>query len=394
MKRHVLIILALMFVAMSMSAQNASDYRADAERGDMEAQYELGLCYRAGDGVAENPSLAFNWIYKSANQGYVKAQLLIGAYYSIGYGVEKNLTKSAYWVRKAAEQGNAQAQWGLGECYRNGEGVEIDDSQSVYWYQKAAQQGLSYAQNSLGKCYKVGRGVDQDYAKALYWLSKAANQGIDESYYQLGMMYELGQGVTKNEDNALLLYEKASQIYDEKSIKSRMNENENYLCARRTFTLKSNGHSASKATISLNSLGNNNNYVQSPYAEILNVTQEHNVVINGKRGVKFNITFNVFNMKDKEISLLCYIWYDNNDQKFLNPNSPCKTNGDDQVCEYVVYTPTLDGVRYNGSSIFIPYDCFNILTEKTKLKAQIRVYDTHGKKFLENKTTYSYFVWK
>jgi hypothetical protein len=55
-------------------------------------------------------------------------------------------------------------------------------------------------------------------------------------------------------------------------------------------------------------------------------------------------------------------------RKFLNPNSPCKTNGDDQVCEYVVYTPTLDGVRYNGSSIFIPYDCFNILTEKNEIK--------------------------
>jgi TPR repeat protein len=90
----------------------------------------------------------------------------------------------------------------------------------------------------LEKCYKVGRGVDQDYAKALYWLSKAANQGIDESYYQLGMMYELGQGVTKNEDNALLLYEKASQIYDEKSIKSRMNENEKLFMCKKNFYSK------------------------------------------------------------------------------------------------------------------------------------------------------------
>src|SRR5581483_8392387 len=48
-----------------------------AAKGDMDAQYVLGLLYLDGDGVEQSTEEALRWLRKAAKQGDVNAQLVV-----------------------------------------------------------------------------------------------------------------------------------------------------------------------------------------------------------------------------------------------------------------------------------------------------------------------------
>ena len=81
---------------------------------------------------------AKNWYLKAAEQGDASAQYNLGLMYDTGKGVAQDCQRRE-WYLKAAEQGHACAiqSWFM---YDNGEGVaELCKRQE--WYLKAAEQG-------------------------------------------------------------------------------------------------------------------------------------------------------------------------------------------------------------------------------------------------------------
>jgi TPR repeat protein len=105
-----------------------------------------------------------------AENGNHLAQFNMGINYAKGLGVAKDYVQAASWYRKAAEQGYSQSQFNLGVCYASGEGVANDFVQAVSWYRKAAEQGDSQAQSNLGYCYASGEGVVKDVIEAYAFL--------------------------------------------------------------------------------------------------------------------------------------------------------------------------------------------------------------------------------
>lgn len=82
-------------------------YRADAERGDADAQFNLGCNYYSGvKGLQQNYSEAVKWYTKAANQGHAGAQNNLGFCYEKGYGVAQSYSEAKKWYKKAIEQGN------------------------------------------------------------------------------------------------------------------------------------------------------------------------------------------------------------------------------------------------------------------------------------------------
>ena len=112
-----------------------------AAQGDAAAQYNLGVMYDNGEGVAEDDIKAVAWYQKAADQGYAGAQTNLGWMYVKGKGVTKDAVKAVAWYQKAAAQGDADAQLNLGWMYEKGKGVTKDTVKAVAWYQKAAAQG-------------------------------------------------------------------------------------------------------------------------------------------------------------------------------------------------------------------------------------------------------------
>ncbi len=94
-----------------------------AERGDAEAQCEIGLMYGEGDGVAKDVDQAVKWITKSAEQGYAKAQFFLGVIYHEGLDVPQDQDRGIEWLSKASQQGNGPASLCLA-AMKKGEGLQ------------------------------------------------------------------------------------------------------------------------------------------------------------------------------------------------------------------------------------------------------------------------------
>ena len=76
-----------------------------AKKGDIDAQYNLGLMYDNGYGVKQDYKKAFEWYEKAANQGYSSAQFNIGDMYANGQGVKQDKKIAKEWFGKACDSG-------------------------------------------------------------------------------------------------------------------------------------------------------------------------------------------------------------------------------------------------------------------------------------------------
>ena len=185
--------------------------QAAAEQGDAEAQFNLGVMYRDGEGVPQDEAEAVRWFRLAAEQGLAVGQSNLGLMYAEGRGVPQDDAEAARWNRLAAEQGHASAQFNLGLMYATGRGVPQDDAEAVRWYRLAADQGNALGQYNLGVMYRDGEGVPQDEAEAVRWFRLAAEQGNALGQYNLGVIYAEGRGVPQDDAEAVRRYRLAAE---------------------------------------------------------------------------------------------------------------------------------------------------------------------------------------
>ena len=133
-------------------------------------------------GFAEDRELA--QLRNDAEQGDAEAQFKLGIVYDFGRGVPEDKLEAVKWYQKAAEQGNAYSQDSLGRMYLTGESIPRNYREAFNWVQRAAEQGYAQAQARIGSIYYFGNGVPEDYVKAYAWWNLAAAQG-DEKVVKL-----------------------------------------------------------------------------------------------------------------------------------------------------------------------------------------------------------------
>lgn len=163
-----------------------------AERGDAEAQNNLGFLYWSGEGVPQDFKSAFKWYSKSADQGLAGAKYNLGILYDEGQGVTQDHQKATELFLVAGKDGFLPAQCKLAVRYMMGKGVSQDIKKAFEWYSKAAVQGDVDSQYNLGRMYDVGEGVEKDARKAVEWYSKAAFQGDAGAQFNLAVGYFKG----------------------------------------------------------------------------------------------------------------------------------------------------------------------------------------------------------
>jgi len=189
-------------------------FRKSADQGNDRAENGLGVCYDNGQGVAQDYTEAMKWYRKAAGRGNDLAQLRLGYMYFDGQGITQDFVEAAKWYHKAAEQGNVQAQFNFGVMCGKGNGVPQNAVESIKWYRKAADQGYAYAQFNLGFCYSGGLGVETNYVEAVKWFRKAAKQGFAAAQTSLGLSYVRGNGVPQNYSEAVNWFRKAANQGD------------------------------------------------------------------------------------------------------------------------------------------------------------------------------------
>jgi serine/threonine protein kinase/TPR repeat protein len=188
-------------------------YRKAADQGLAKAETNLGDMYYFGRGGLDKSYLdALSWYLKASQQDWPDAQYRLGIMYEKGTGTDKDLPRAVQLFRSSADHGYATAENLLGSLYATGgDGIAEDDKQAVDWYQKAADLGFAKAEKNLGDMYFFGHGVERDYKQAMTWYGKAADQQFAEAQYRLGFMYEKGLGTDANIQSAVEQYKKAAR---------------------------------------------------------------------------------------------------------------------------------------------------------------------------------------
>jgi hypothetical protein len=112
-----------------------------AEKGDMNAQFDLGVIRYTGRGIPVDYAAALQWFKKAAHQGHPLAQYNAGYMYEKGEGMPQDYAEAMKYYRQSAERGNRLAQYTLGTMYERGQGVQGNEVQALKWYILAAAQG-------------------------------------------------------------------------------------------------------------------------------------------------------------------------------------------------------------------------------------------------------------
>lgn len=91
------------------AVRSAAYLRAVAEQGLLQAQFDLGLYYLNGIGVARNDAEAMRWFRRAGEAGFASAQHSMGLMYQDGQGVARDLEDALRWHARAAAQGHAKS---------------------------------------------------------------------------------------------------------------------------------------------------------------------------------------------------------------------------------------------------------------------------------------------
>lgn len=118
-----------------------------AERGDADAQFHLGLRFANGQGPGLNYAQAARWYRKAAEQSHALAQFNLGVMYAEGQGMPSDKAQAELWIDRAAHLGDAAAQYRLGIAHQRAslERFAVNASESrieaYKWLQLADDKG-------------------------------------------------------------------------------------------------------------------------------------------------------------------------------------------------------------------------------------------------------------
>lgn len=113
-------------------------YRASAQRGLPEGQYGMATMLMRGTCFDDTlDDLAVRLYQEAATAGLAEAQYQLGIHYCTGRGVAQSQSTAAIWWREAATQGYRAAQIYLADRYMRGKGLPQDDVQAYVWLSRA-----------------------------------------------------------------------------------------------------------------------------------------------------------------------------------------------------------------------------------------------------------------
>ena len=185
----------------------ANCFTYSAEKGNYEAQCNLGAMYTEGLGVTKDPKKAFNYYLEAArahSNDDLGANYFVASAYDFGKGVEQDAEQAFFYYQLSAEQGHETAQSNLGDCYIAGLGTEKNYELALYWYQKAAERGDVHSQTNLGIMYLNGEGTEKNHKMAFKFLQLAAEAGYPRGQFNLAEIYRDGSEVTPKDINVAL----------------------------------------------------------------------------------------------------------------------------------------------------------------------------------------------
>jgi len=154
-------------------------FEAAAAAGHAPASYNLALILLETGGE-EGAEEAARLLQHAADSEIPQAQHALGLLYREGRGVAENPARATALFHRAARNGDLEGMVEYATAVFNGIGVAPDEERAAAWFRIAAWRGDAIAQNRLALIHAFGRGVEQDLVEAASWHLLAAGQGLDD----------------------------------------------------------------------------------------------------------------------------------------------------------------------------------------------------------------------
>jgi TPR repeat protein len=151
--------------------------KAEADRGDSDAEVNLGYLYARGQGVAPNQLEALRLYRLSAQQGNGEGMNAIGYKYEFGTGIAPDIDKAVHWYCMAVLQGNPRAMNNLALLLDEGKAVLQNISEARNLWRQSAALGHINSMYLLGYSLLYARGQPLDPHEGMRWLTIAAQSG-------------------------------------------------------------------------------------------------------------------------------------------------------------------------------------------------------------------------
>jgi|SRR5579884_1821533 len=157
-------------VKAGIEAWQRSDYagavaiwRPLAEKGDADAQFNLGQAYRLGRGVPLNLGAAQTWFERAASSGHLDAETTLG----LLLFQNGDRAVGLKWLRRAAEQGEPRAMLVYGTALYNGDAITQDRLLGYSFISRAAAAGLPPAKDTLAQVDQMMTPAEREKALKL-----------------------------------------------------------------------------------------------------------------------------------------------------------------------------------------------------------------------------------
>ena len=123
------------------------EWRGPADKGDADAQFNLGQAYKLGRGVPQDLKQAESWYKKAADQGHLQA--------TDNYGLilfqDNRRTEALPYLKASVQRGEPRAQYVLGTGHFNGDFVEKDWIKAYALMTRASAQQLPQVTSNLAQ---------------------------------------------------------------------------------------------------------------------------------------------------------------------------------------------------------------------------------------------------
>jgi TPR repeat protein len=127
------------------------NWRPLAEKGDPDAQFNLGQAYRWGRGVPTSLSTAQTWYERAADKGQMDAQVILG----LMLFQNGDHAAGLRWLKQASDKGEPRAMLVYGTALYNGDSVSQDPVLGYAFVSRAAAQGLEAAKETLAQMDRI-----------------------------------------------------------------------------------------------------------------------------------------------------------------------------------------------------------------------------------------------